>query len=106
MPHKPWGNRWAPQNQVPNGAQCRRNAGDRASLALAKIECRWHLDHGERVPRAICAGCRQPIAPGDEILDLADDNGVHFAADYRCLIGWGERWRGVARAAFARPEGA
>jgi hypothetical protein len=73
---------------------------------LARDECRWHFDHGERVPRALCAGCRHPIASGDEVLDLADDNRVHLDADYRCLIAFGERWRSAARAALARPEGA
>jgi hypothetical protein len=86
------------KTQVPNGAQCRSNAGDRASLALAKLACRWHLDHGEGVPRALCAGCRAPIDDA-AALDLADGNLVHFDPDYRCLIAFGERWRTTARAA-------
>ena len=89
---------------MPTGAHSRRNPRDRASLALAKDECRWHLDHGERVPRALCAGCRRPFVPGDDVLDLADDNRVHFDAD--CLIAWGDRWRTAARTALTRPEGA
>jgi hypothetical protein len=32
-----------------------------------------HLDHGERVPRDLCAGCRRPIS-GGEALHLADGN--------------------------------
>jgi len=87
---------------VPTGAHSRTNPADRAGLALAKIACSGHLDHGERVPRALCAGCRSPIAPGDDFLALADDNRVHFDADYRCLIAWGERWRSAAGAAFGR----
>jgi hypothetical protein len=61
----------------------------------AKNEMRWHLEHGERVPRALCAGCRRPIGDG-EALDLADDNVVHIDAEYRCLIAWGEAWRSAA----------
>jgi hypothetical protein len=73
----------------------------------ATREMRWHLDHGERVPRHLCAGCRQPIDPAyDEILDLADDNRVHLADGYRCLIAWGRRWRAAARAAIARSSAA
>jgi len=51
-----------------------------------KAEMRWHLDHGERVPRDICAGCRRSITPGKKALDLADDNRVHLADGYECLI--------------------
>jgi hypothetical protein len=83
----------------------RRNPRDRARLAGTEDECRWHLERGERVPRALCAGCRRPFVPGDLALDeLADNNRVHFDADYRCLIAWGERWRSAARAALAQPE--
>jgi hypothetical protein len=66
-------------------------------------EMRRHLDHGERVPRHLCAGCRRPILPGDETLDLADDNRVHFPHGedgYDCLIRWGETWRNAARQAL------
>jgi hypothetical protein len=48
----------------------------------------------------LCAGCRRPILPGDEILDLADDNRVHLADGYACLIRWGETWRKAARKAL------
>jgi len=74
---------------------------DRARL---KREMRWALDHGMRLPRDMCAGCRRPIAPGEAFLDLADDNRVHFpsgAAGYDCLIAWGECWRGAVRQALA-----
>ena len=66
----------------------------------AKKEMRWHLEHGERVPRDLCAGCRMPIGDG-AAMDLADDNRVHLDPDYRCLIAWGETWRAAARAAEA-----
>jgi hypothetical protein len=67
----------------------------------ASRETRWHLDHGERVPRDICAGCRRPIALGDEVLDLADDNWVHFKDGYECLIRHGQRWRRAAQEVIA-----
>ena len=89
-----------------HSAHSRTNPDVLSDRVLARDECRWHLDHGERVPRELCAGCRRPIASGDDVLDLADDNRVHFDADYRCLIAFGERWRSAARAALARPEGA
>jgi hypothetical protein len=54
---------------------------------------RWHLAHGERVPRNICASCRRPITPGQQALDLADENCVHLADGYDCLIRHGDRWR-------------
>lgn len=73
-------------------------------LDLERVVCAWHLEHGERVPREVCAGCRRPFALGDEILDLADDNRVHFPSGgggYDCLIRHGNRWR-RARAALGR----
>jgi hypothetical protein len=62
---------------------------------------RWHLDHGERVPRDLCAGCRRPITAHQLALDLADDNRVHFANGCDCLIQHGERWRRTAREVIA-----
>jgi len=70
----------------------------RSGFAQKRAECTWHLDQGERVPRELCAGCRSPIMPGDDVLDLADDNRVHFDADYRCLLAWRDCWRSAARA--------
>jgi hypothetical protein len=66
----------------------------------------WHLAHGERISRDLCAGCRRPIRPDDEILDLADDNRVHFPHgddSYTCLVQHGERWRKTARHALKEP---
>jgi hypothetical protein len=75
-------------------------AVENIDVAKARREMRWHLDHGERVPRDLCAGCRRPITPGQRVLDLADDNRVHFADGYACLIRHGERWRRRAREAI------
>jgi hypothetical protein len=76
------------------------------NFAQKRAECFWHLDHGERIPRNLCAGCRNPILPGDDSLDLADDNRVHFPHGddaYNCLIQWGQTWREAARKALAKP---
>ena len=76
-------------------------AGENIECRRATREMRCHLDHGERVPRHLCAGCREPIeGADDEALDLADGNRVHLADGYRCLIAWGRRWRAAARAAI------
>jgi hypothetical protein len=61
----------------------------------------WHLEHGERVPPELCAGCRKPIAATDAALDLADTNRVHLTGGYDCLTQHCERWRKAARAALA-----
>jgi hypothetical protein len=37
---------------------------DQSRASRAGREMRWHLGHGERVPRNICASCRRPITPG------------------------------------------
>src|SRR5262249_23214565 len=64
-------------------------------LAWGEIENRWHLKHGERAPRDLCAGCRRPIGSAD-VLDLIDGNRVHIAASQDCLIRHGNRWRANA----------
>jgi hypothetical protein len=68
-------------------------------LAWDELENRWHVEHGERVPRDLCTGCRTPIGES-EALDLIDGNRVHFANN-ACLIRHGDRWRGVATQALA-----
>jgi hypothetical protein len=68
-------------------------------LAWGELENRWHLQHGERVPRNLCAGCRKPIGISDA-LDLIDGNRVHLADDRGCLIRHGERWRAAATCAL------
>jgi hypothetical protein len=77
---------------------------DSSFLADSRKVARWHLNHGERVPRDTCAGCRCPFRRDDKILDLADNNRVHLAAGYGCLIAWGKQWRRAARDAVARSE--
>jgi hypothetical protein len=67
-------------------------------LAWRELECRWHMQHGERVAREICAGCRRPIGTAEAIL-LIDSARVH-ANGYDCLILHGERWRGAATRAL------
>lgn len=75
-----------------------------ATFARLRRETMWHLDHGERVGLAICAGCRRFFGPGDEIFELADGNAVHITDDYACLIRHGERWRRGARRALGYPD--
>jgi hypothetical protein len=64
-------------------------------LAWGELQVRWHLQHGEHVPRDLCAGCRKPI--GDtKALDLIDGSRVHSRAGNGCLIRHGNRWRSAA----------
>jgi hypothetical protein len=42
-------------------------------VAWAEVQSRWHLQHGERVTRDICAGCRRPIGAAP-VLDLIGRN--------------------------------
>jgi hypothetical protein len=62
------------------------------ALAWGEIENRWHLQHGERVARDLCAGCHRSLGDA-QALDLIDGCRVHDAADHACLIRHGERWR-------------
>jgi hypothetical protein len=68
------------------------------ALAWGELENRWHAEHGDHIPRDLCAGCRKPIG-GAEALDLIDGNRVHFANN-DCLIRHSCRWRGNATAAL------
>jgi hypothetical protein len=67
-------------------------------LAWSEIQNRWHAEHGERIPRDICAGCRRPIG-SDEVLDLIDGTRVHIT-DKDCLIRYGTHWRLAAARAL------
>jgi hypothetical protein len=67
-------------------------------FAWGERQNRWHLEHGERVPVDICAGCRRPIAAA-EALDLIDGCRVHFG-EIDCLIRHGTRWRAAATRAL------
>ena len=69
-------------------------------MAWGELQNRWHLDHGERVPRDLCAGCRKPIGNA-EALDLIDGNRVHHDRANECLIRHANRWCAVARRALA-----
>jgi hypothetical protein len=76
-----------------------------AGLAWSAMQTRWHLEHGERVPRHLCAGCRRPIAGSSPAtsapaLDLIDRCRLHDAAGHDCLIRYGERWRDAATRAL------
>jgi hypothetical protein len=71
-------------------------AEEAARLAWGELLSRWHMQHGERVPRWQCAGCREPIG-GRAALDLADGNRVHLN-ELDCLLRFGKRWRSEAAA--------
>jgi hypothetical protein len=64
-------------------------------LAWGELQNRWHFEHGARVARDLCAGCRLPIGSAD-VLDLIDGNRVHLRGDRDCLVQHGERWRAAA----------
>jgi hypothetical protein len=68
-------------------------------MAWAEIQNRWQMEHGERVPRDLCAGCRRPIS-APAALDLIDGNRVHLDSNTNCLIRHGERWRAAATRAL------
>jgi hypothetical protein len=68
-------------------------------LAWRDLEWRWHKEYGERLPRGICGGCRKPIGKA-EVIPLIDGNRVHRGEQHECLIAYGRRWRGAARAAL------
>lgn len=76
-----------------------RTRAEAERLAWAETENLWHLQHGERVAREWCAGCRGLIG-GVPALDLIDGNRVHDRAGNDCLIRHGARWRAAATAAL------
>jgi hypothetical protein len=65
-------------------------------LAWREIEWRWHMEHSERVPGEVCAGCHEPM---EGALDLIDGARVHIDR-YRCRIAYEQRWRAAAAAAL------
>jgi hypothetical protein len=69
------------------------------ALAWAELQNRWHLEHGDRVPRDLCAGCRRPIGEASA-LDLTDGSRVHLTDTNTCLIQHGKRWRANATRAL------
>jgi hypothetical protein len=68
-------------------------------LAWGEMQNKWHMLHGERVPKQICAGCRRPIGIGP-VLPMIDGNVVHAQGNHECLIQYGARWRGAATRAL------
>jgi hypothetical protein len=85
---------------IDRGLSGARSPAEAAHIAWGELQNRWHLAHGERVPRELCAGCRHPIADW-KALDLIDGNRLHGDNGNGCLIRWGERWRGAATEALA-----
>jgi hypothetical protein len=69
------------------------------SHAWGELQNRRHLEHGERVPPDICAGCRRPIGSA-AALDLIDGGRVHHQGNNCCLNRHGERWRAAATRAL------
>jgi hypothetical protein len=76
-----------------------RSRAEAEKIAWAETQNRWHMEHGERVSRDLCAGCRRPIGT-KKALDLIDGNRVHIGEDNACLIRHGERWRAAAMRAL------
>jgi hypothetical protein len=75
-----------------------RNWDAARRLAWGDLENEWHELHGQRWPSWQCAACDAPIG-GSQALNLPDGNRVH-ADPIDCLIRFGRRWRGEARAAL------
>jgi hypothetical protein len=73
----------------------RRPRAEAERLAWAEMQSRWQMEHCERVPREICAGCRRPIGTATA-LDLIDGSRVHLHDGNPCLIRHGKRWRAAA----------
>jgi hypothetical protein len=65
-------------------------------LAWGEVVNEWHLTHGERTSRDLCAGCLKPIGDGEEALDQADETRTHIADGFDCATKYGDRWRGAA----------
>jgi hypothetical protein len=69
------------------------------ALAWGEMQNRWHAEHGERVSRDLCAGCRRAIGSA-QALDMIDGNRVHIGGGNDCLIRHGDRWRAAATRAL------
>ena len=77
----------------------RYSRAEAEALAWGELQNRWHLEHGDRIPRDLCAGCRRPIGDA-EALDLIDGSRVHLTDTNTCLIQHGNRWRANATRAL------
>jgi hypothetical protein len=75
-----------------------RTRAEAERLAWGDLQSRWYIEHGERVPGDLCAGCRLPIGDG-KVLNMIDGNRVHFETN-ACLIRHGDRWRDAATRAL------
>ena len=78
-------------------------------MAWGETLAAWHKTHDEPPPRALCAGCGEPVS-GAEIMEFWDGARVHLAPRYGCLIAYGRRWRAAAAETLANmgilpPEG-
>jgi hypothetical protein len=80
-------------------ASCSRQEAD--ALAWGETLNEWHMTHGKRTPRDLCAGCLRPIGDGEEALDHADETRTHMADGFDCVIQYGKHWRGAAERALA-----
>lgn len=69
-------------------------------LAWGETLVAWHRAHGEPPPRALCAGCGEPLS-GAASMDIWDGARVHDAPGYSCLIAYGRRWRAAATTSLA-----
>jgi hypothetical protein len=76
-----------------------RSRAEAEKIAWAEVQNRWHMEHGERVSRDICAGCRRPIESA-MALDLIDGSRVHLNDGNVCMIRHGKRWRAAATRAL------
>ena len=86
---------WYEERAAIRGFDGRYTRVEAERLAWGELENTWHLRHGERVPRDLCAGCRKPIGNA-EALDLIDGNRVHHDRANECLIRHANRWRAAA----------
>jgi hypothetical protein len=84
-------------NRVASG----RSPHDAHRLTLGEAECVWHERYGAVPDRDHCAGCGVLMIdhPGSPLPDGAR---VHLDEVHgvECLIAYGDRWRGAARAAL------
>jgi hypothetical protein len=69
------------------------------ALAWGELQNRWHLEHSDRVPRDLCAGCRKALGAA-KALDLIDGNRVDLGDGNDCLVWHGSRWRAAATQAL------
>jgi hypothetical protein len=86
---------WARQRDWAQSRHC----GEEHAVRVAYGETlnAWHRRHGERCDASRCAGCGGRLF--DDALDLADGARVHNGD--LCIVRYGRRWQGRAKAALA-----